>query len=453
MLDVEWNGHSQTCPKKLPKAQALAMVTEMLEEMERYTGKRPIIYTDITFHKDVLEGELPDYPHWLRSTAAEPEQRFANRKWMLWQFTSTGRVPGVQGDVDRNAFYGTPADWASFLSTDCDPREHRRLAEQGLCTGQVDRPVRAGADARPVRGACAAENPCVDAENHRFARIRRLLDGRCPRVSCRLWRSSSCRRPACRSTCSSRSTETCSSTRCPAADRALLVPHLEPTVLRQGRPSSRPAPRSAQITFPCGQTVVTLLIAMQDGRSAETATIGREGAVGGMVSAGRVPASTSAVVQIGGPTLRIDAARLQEAKRRSATLRDLFTRYADCLLAQVLQSVACNALHPIEAAVPALAADPPGPDRRRRAAVTHELLAAMLGVQRTYLTRILRHAAGRRAAPRRAAGASPSSTGAAMADAACECHGACRLHCETVLGAVYGPAAHVARAEALPATG
>ena len=99
VLDVEWNGHSQLCPKKLPKAQALAMMRYMLDEMERYTGKRPIIYTDITFHKDVLEDELLDYPHWVRSTAAEPEQRFAKRKWMLWQFTSTGRVPGVRGDV------------------------------------------------------------------------------------------------------------------------------------------------------------------------------------------------------------------------------------------------------------------------------------------------------------------------------------------------------------------
>ncbi|MFC6790413.1 GH25 family lysozyme [Methylobacterium komagatae] len=134
VLDVEWNGHSQTCPRKLPKEQALAMVREMLDEMERYTGKRPIIYTDITFHKDVLEGELPDYPHWLRSTAAEPEQRFVNRRWMLWQFTSTGRVPGVRGDVDRNAFYGTPSDWASFLTTDCDPRDHKRLSSQGICT-------------------------------------------------------------------------------------------------------------------------------------------------------------------------------------------------------------------------------------------------------------------------------------------------------------------------------
>ncbi|WP_155912123.1 GH25 family lysozyme [Methylobacterium sp. 77] len=134
VLDVEWNGHSQLCPKKLPKAQALAMMRYMLDEMERYTGKRPIIYTDITFHKDVLEDELPDYPHWVRSTAAEPEQRFAKRRWMLWQFTSTGRVPGVRGDVDRNAFYGSTAEWASFLSTDCDPRDHTRLAGQGLCT-------------------------------------------------------------------------------------------------------------------------------------------------------------------------------------------------------------------------------------------------------------------------------------------------------------------------------
>lgn len=134
VLDVEWNGHSVKCPRTLPKAEALAMIRTMLTEMEAYTGKRPIIYTDITFHKDVLEGELPDYPHWVRSTAAEPEQRFANRQWMLWQFTSTGRVPGVRGDVDRNAFYGTPSEWASFLATDCDPREHPALSQRGLCT-------------------------------------------------------------------------------------------------------------------------------------------------------------------------------------------------------------------------------------------------------------------------------------------------------------------------------
>ena len=134
VLDVEWNGSSVLCPKKIPREEALAKIRTMLRAMEEHTGKRPIIYTDITFHKDILEGELEDYPHWVRSTAAEPEVRYANRQWMLWQFTTTGRIPGIKGDVDRNAFYGTPKEWASFLATDCDPRDHGRLAEAGLCT-------------------------------------------------------------------------------------------------------------------------------------------------------------------------------------------------------------------------------------------------------------------------------------------------------------------------------
>jgi lysozyme len=136
VLDVEWNGHSKTCPKRLPKEEALGMIRTMLAAMEEHTGKRPIIYTDIPFHRDVLEGELLDYPHWVRSTAAEPHERYANRKWMLWQFTTTGRVPGISGDVDRNAFYGTPREWASFLATDCDPRDHDNLSAQGFCTGK-----------------------------------------------------------------------------------------------------------------------------------------------------------------------------------------------------------------------------------------------------------------------------------------------------------------------------
>src|SRR5215211_2644688 len=73
VLDLEWNGHSQTCPKKLPRETALEKIQLMLQEMEAHTGKRPIIYTDITFHKEVLEGELAEYPHWVRSVAAEPQ--------------------------------------------------------------------------------------------------------------------------------------------------------------------------------------------------------------------------------------------------------------------------------------------------------------------------------------------------------------------------------------------
>ena len=53
VLDLEWNGHSRTCPKTLPKAVALEKIKLMLAEMVAHTGKRPIIYTYITFLKDV----------------------------------------------------------------------------------------------------------------------------------------------------------------------------------------------------------------------------------------------------------------------------------------------------------------------------------------------------------------------------------------------------------------
>ena len=98
------------------------MIRLMLREMEAHTGKRPIIYTYITFHNEILEGELLDYPHWIRSTAAEPHVRYRDRRWTMWQYTTTGRVPGIKGDVDRNAFYGSEREWLTFLQNDCDPR-------------------------------------------------------------------------------------------------------------------------------------------------------------------------------------------------------------------------------------------------------------------------------------------------------------------------------------------
>jgi lysozyme len=115
VLDVEWNGSSQTCPKKIPREIALEKIRVTLAELERHTGKKPIIYTDITFHEEVLRGELNEYPFWIRSVAAEPHERYSSRPYALWQWTTTGRVPGIKGDVDRNAFHGTERQWVAFL--------------------------------------------------------------------------------------------------------------------------------------------------------------------------------------------------------------------------------------------------------------------------------------------------------------------------------------------------
>ena len=222
-----------------------------------------------------------------------------------------------------------------------------------------------------------------------------------------------------------------------AEARALLDPYLEVSTCQRGETLFEVGTSVTAIAFPCDRTVVSLMVVMRDGRGAETATVGREGAVGGVVSSGFLPASTHAVVQIGGPVLRLDAARLQEVKARSPLLRNLFTRYGDCLLAQVLQSVACNALHPIEARCLRWLLTLQDRMGTESLPVTHELLAAMLGVQRTYLTRIL-SALQRQGLIEVGRGRIIMRSRPAAEMAACECHGVVRRHYEAVLGAIYG---------------
>jgi lysozyme len=132
VLDLEWNNHS-SCKAKPSRADALEKIRVMLAAMEAHTGKLPIIYTDMNFHRDVLEGEFFPNAFWLRSTAAEPHERYRNRGWTFWQWTQTGVVRGVRGEVDRNAFYGSQNDWANFLMTGCDPRTIMALAPTGRC--------------------------------------------------------------------------------------------------------------------------------------------------------------------------------------------------------------------------------------------------------------------------------------------------------------------------------
>jgi len=118
VLDMEWNSTSPTCRKRPPKAEVHAAMREFLTEAERHYGKRPVIYTTVDFHRDVMDGAFTDYPVWVRSTAGHPSLRYGGRRWHFWQYTATGRVPGVSGNVDRNAFFGTAADWRKFVSAE-----------------------------------------------------------------------------------------------------------------------------------------------------------------------------------------------------------------------------------------------------------------------------------------------------------------------------------------------
>lgn len=140
--------------------------------------------------------------------------------------------------------------------------------------------------------------------------------------------------------------------------------------------------------FPFGTTMISLVVELNDGRSVQVASIGREGAVGGIVSCGHAPAFAEAMVMIGGKAMRVPMKVLEDAKGRSSFVANLFCRFSDYLLAEVMQSAACNSFHPIQkrAARWLLTAQDRAGDRIE---LTQEVLADLLGVQRTTVNAVV----------------------------------------------------------------
>ena len=118
------------------------------------------------------------------------------------------------------------------------------------------------------------------------------------------------------------------------------------------------------------------------------ASIGREGAVGGIVSCGDVPAFSRAEVIVGGPAAVVPMTVLEQIKGQSGHVKNLFCRFADYLLAQIMQSAACNSFHSIEARTARwllIADDRAGPQLE----LTQEALARLLGAQRTTINAVI----------------------------------------------------------------
>ena len=220
------------------------------------------------------------------------------------------------------------------------------------------------------------------------------------------------------------------------ADAAILNPLLEPWIGGRGEIIYEPGDPVRFVYFPCGPSLISYLVVLKDGAAVETALIGREGAVGGIVSKGRLPAYARAEVQFPGPFLRMPIAELELAKQQSPTLANLFARYADCLAAQVFQAVACNAAHSIEQRTArwlvSAVERTGGPD----ISLTQDQLAVMLAVGRSYISRVLRRFKQRGILTVRRGWLEIRDIDA-IREIACECNESVREHFDEVLSGVY----------------
>ncbi|MBQ0764908.1 MAG: glycoside hydrolase family 25 protein [Sulfitobacter litoralis] len=118
VLDLEWNPFSPTCTLRPPADTVRRNAQTFLSILRAHYGQQPVVYTTPEFYAQNDMGRLRDVEFWLRSTAAHPSEKYPNERWTFWQYTSTGRVTGAQGDIDIdiNVYAGSPASWENWLS-------------------------------------------------------------------------------------------------------------------------------------------------------------------------------------------------------------------------------------------------------------------------------------------------------------------------------------------------
>jgi len=170
----------------------------------------------------------------------------------------------------------------------------------------------------------------------------------------------------------------------PDEERAALIAHMRPMHLTVKTVLFDPGQVIGSVHFPI-DGVVSLVTPLADGNIVEVATIGNEGIVGVPLVAGGSLA-VRAISQVGGRTMRMDAALFVAELERLSSFRRLVQRYIQALFGQISQAAACNRLHSNEERLSRwllMSHDRVGMDSFP---ITHEFLGQMLGSRRATVT-------------------------------------------------------------------
>lgn len=218
-------------------------------------------------------------------------------------------------------------------------------------------------------------------------------------------------------------------------DFAAIEPHLHGVILRQDQVLYEAGDPLRHATFP-HDTVVSLVAVLKDGRSAEMAVYGREGALG-LVSAMMARQSFGRyIVQASGSASQIELERLHEVISTRPKVRQLVLHFAEAMMARVLQNVACNAVHSVEERCCRWILSMHDRLDGNTVPLTHEFLADMLGVQRSTVSGITR-ALQEAGLIRQGRGVITVMDRTGIEQTSCECYGTVRRSFERLLPYTY----------------
>lgn len=99
MIDIEED-------RGVTESQFIADLTEFIHKVERHYGRKPLLYSGEYFYNRHFQGLFPDY-EWMiaRYSTSQPTLK-DGKKYLMWQYSDKGRIPGINGMVDRSRIMG-----------------------------------------------------------------------------------------------------------------------------------------------------------------------------------------------------------------------------------------------------------------------------------------------------------------------------------------------------------
>jgi CRP-like cAMP-binding protein len=171
----------------------------------------------------------------------------------------------------------------------------------------------------------------------------------------------------------------------PAAELEALRPHMHKVSLDHGDVLIKPHEKIKDVYFPI-TALASLVTVLEDGSTVEAGSVGREGMVGIPVILGAEATPMQTLIQIPGELIRVKASVIKEHFEKGGKLYARLNKYVHALFIIASQSAACNGRHQVVARMARwllMSSDAIGSDQVN---LTHEYLAAMLGVRRSGVT-------------------------------------------------------------------
>jgi CRP-like cAMP-binding protein len=205
-----------------------------------------------------------------------------------------------------------------------------------------------------------------------------------------------------------------------------LRPHLEYVNLPNHLVLHETGGKLDFVYFP-NRGLISLVVVMKDGKTAEAGIVGNEGFTGAPAAVGLSMSPLRAVAQITGDGFRVEVGALQNTLESAPHLRLILCRYAVVLGMQVAQTAACNRLHDIEQRLARWLLMTRDRVDSGSMPITHDFLATMLGTDRPTVSL----AAGvlqKKELIEYTRGAVKIVNRKKLEDAACECYGVIRQY-------------------------